>query len=306
MKRIVAKQCRLAMPVVLSALALPDAPRLPTRSCAGTGRPSQKLVEQHADVNAPQADGATALHWAVFRSDKEMVDLLLRAGANPKAANREGSTPLWLASINGDAADHRGADQSRRRCQREPPAGKDSSDGGVAHRQCRCDEGAARPRREREREGNPARNHRLDVGRGRRPCACHPASDRARRGYQGPLGSGRARKRTGARKIQRSQKSGRGAGRGARRRKSARPASLGAVVRRNRTADRAQLCRRRRRRVVERRGDGRAPRQRQTVRSDGDDAAAAFGFGRGRAGPERWRRSHAAGLCGRAPTISIP
>ena len=64
----------------------------------------RKLIEQHADVNAPQADGATALHWAVFRSDKEMVDLLLRAGANPKAANRDGSTPLWLASINGDAA----------------------------------------------------------------------------------------------------------------------------------------------------------------------------------------------------------
>jgi len=64
----------------------------------------QKLLDQHADVNAPQADGATALHWAVFHSDREMVDLLLRAGANPKAANREGSTPLWLASINGDAA----------------------------------------------------------------------------------------------------------------------------------------------------------------------------------------------------------
>ena len=62
-----------------------------------------KLIEQHADVSAPQADGATALHWAVFRSDKEMVDILLKAGANPKAANREGSTPLWLASVNGDA-----------------------------------------------------------------------------------------------------------------------------------------------------------------------------------------------------------
>jgi ankyrin repeat protein len=64
----------------------------------------QKLVAQRADVNAPQADGATALHWAVFRSDKEMVALLIRAGANAKAANREGATPLWLASVNGDAA----------------------------------------------------------------------------------------------------------------------------------------------------------------------------------------------------------
>ena len=65
---------------------------------------ARKLIEQHADVNAPQADGATALHWAVFHSNKEMVDLLLRAGANATAANREGSTPLWLASVNGDAA----------------------------------------------------------------------------------------------------------------------------------------------------------------------------------------------------------
>ncbi|MCU1336750.1 MAG: hypothetical protein JWO19_2331 [Bryobacterales bacterium] len=64
----------------------------------------KRLLEQHADVNAPQADGATGLHWAVFRSDKEMVDLLIRAGANAKAANREGATPLWLASVNGDAA----------------------------------------------------------------------------------------------------------------------------------------------------------------------------------------------------------
>jgi uncharacterized protein len=64
----------------------------------------QKLVAQRADVNAPQADGATALHWAVFRSDKDLVDLLIRAGANAKAANREGATPLWLASVNGDAA----------------------------------------------------------------------------------------------------------------------------------------------------------------------------------------------------------
>ncbi|HKH72386.1 MAG TPA: ankyrin repeat domain-containing protein [Vicinamibacterales bacterium] len=62
----------------------------------------QKLIASKADVNAPQNDGATALHWAVYRGDKEMVGLLVRAGANPKAANREGSTPLWLAGIAGD------------------------------------------------------------------------------------------------------------------------------------------------------------------------------------------------------------
>ena len=62
------------------------------------------LLSQHADVNAPQADGATALHWAVFHGDRELAVTLIRAGANVKAANREGATPLWLASVNGDAA----------------------------------------------------------------------------------------------------------------------------------------------------------------------------------------------------------
>ncbi len=36
--------------------------------------------------------------------DRELADVLIRAGANVKAANREGATPLWLASVNGDAA----------------------------------------------------------------------------------------------------------------------------------------------------------------------------------------------------------
>lgn len=61
------------------------------------------LIAKSADVNAAQADGATALHWAAFHADKEMIDALLNAGANPKAANRDGATPLWLASVNGNA-----------------------------------------------------------------------------------------------------------------------------------------------------------------------------------------------------------
>jgi len=61
------------------------------------------LIAQHSDVNAPQADGATALHWAVYHGDKTMADLLIAAGANVKAASREGATPLYLAGVNGDA-----------------------------------------------------------------------------------------------------------------------------------------------------------------------------------------------------------
>jgi uncharacterized protein len=62
------------------------------------------LIQQRADVNAPQADGATALHWAVYRDDAEMTDLLILAGANVKATNREGASVLSLACINGNAA----------------------------------------------------------------------------------------------------------------------------------------------------------------------------------------------------------
>ena len=48
------------------------------------------LLQQKADVNAPQVDGATALHWAVYRDDLEAADLLIAAGAKVDAANREG------------------------------------------------------------------------------------------------------------------------------------------------------------------------------------------------------------------------
>src|SRR5688572_21045790 len=63
----------------------------------------RKLLAQKADVNATQVDGATALHWAVYRDDLEAADLLIRAGANVKAANREGTTPLFMASLYGNA-----------------------------------------------------------------------------------------------------------------------------------------------------------------------------------------------------------
>ncbi len=62
------------------------------------------LLLRKADVNAPQIDGATALHWAVRSDDVEMTDLLIRGGANPSLATREGVTPMQLAAMNGNAA----------------------------------------------------------------------------------------------------------------------------------------------------------------------------------------------------------
>ena len=46
----------------------------------GDGAAVRALLARKADVNAPQGDGATALHWAVYRGDKELVRVLVRAG----------------------------------------------------------------------------------------------------------------------------------------------------------------------------------------------------------------------------------
>ena len=62
------------------------------------------LLKERADVNTPETDGATALHWAVYWDDSETVDLLVRAGANVNAANDLGVTPLSLACANRNAA----------------------------------------------------------------------------------------------------------------------------------------------------------------------------------------------------------
>ncbi len=61
------------------------------------------LLKAHADVNAAEADGTTALHWAARRDDEETVTALVRAGARVKAANRYGVTPLLLACETGSA-----------------------------------------------------------------------------------------------------------------------------------------------------------------------------------------------------------
>ena len=63
----------------------------------------QLLLQQHADANAREADGTTALHWAVRGDDLETTQLLIRAGANAGASNRYGVTPIALAATNGNA-----------------------------------------------------------------------------------------------------------------------------------------------------------------------------------------------------------
>src|SRR5215203_6402940 len=54
-------------------------------------------------VNAPEADGFTALHWAVQRDNLAITQLLLRSGASATAKTRYQVSPLYLAATNGNA-----------------------------------------------------------------------------------------------------------------------------------------------------------------------------------------------------------
>jgi uncharacterized protein len=92
--------------VLLSSISLWAADPSPLADAAMKGDKAavRTLLSRKAAVDGPQADGATALQWAVYRNDLDVADLLIAAGANVKAANRDGATPLFLACESGNAA----------------------------------------------------------------------------------------------------------------------------------------------------------------------------------------------------------
>ena len=60
---------------------------------------ARALVAKGADVNAPEPDGTTALHWAVQRNDVDLVSRLLRAGAKVNVKNSFGVSPMSEAAL---------------------------------------------------------------------------------------------------------------------------------------------------------------------------------------------------------------
>jgi uncharacterized protein len=99
--RVVSGCCVLA--VLLSVQAFGASSEIADAAMNKNKDAVRSLLLKKADVNVPQVDGTTALHWAVRADDLETADLLIRAGANVSAANREGVTPLMLAATNGSA-----------------------------------------------------------------------------------------------------------------------------------------------------------------------------------------------------------
>ena len=90
--------------VLGSGLCLASATPLTDAVKAGDRAAVKSQLAKHADVNAAEPDGTTALHWAVRADDRETVAALLKHGATATATNRYGVTPIHLAATNGSAA----------------------------------------------------------------------------------------------------------------------------------------------------------------------------------------------------------
>ncbi len=155
-----------------------------------------ELIAEGADVNAAQGDGTTPLHWATYKLDLELVQLLLDrgakadtqnrygatplgeavksahvpltealldAGANANAANGDGETVLMLAARTGSVATTKlllehGADVNAR----ELVARADGAHVGSRRRLCRAHAALGRPRRRRPRACDCERLGRAD------------------------------------------------------------------------------------------------------------------------------------------------
>ena len=99
------------------------------------------------DVNQRTADGTSALHWAVYHNDADLVDRLIAAGADVKAQNDYGATPMSEAAVVGNVKVLRkllaaGADVESAEC-----GWPDRADDHRAHEQRRSGEAAASAQR---------------------------------------------------------------------------------------------------------------------------------------------------------------
>ena len=102
MARIAAAWVLIAFMVPLPAAGADH--RLAEAAARGDAAAVRQLIAARADVNAPDAEGTTPLHWAVWADEPGIVDDLLRAGAAATAPNTFRLTPIYIASEHGNTA----------------------------------------------------------------------------------------------------------------------------------------------------------------------------------------------------------
>src|SRR5437867_12683894 len=101
------RQASILIGVVLSVTVLraagPDS--IADAAMRGDRADVLAMIKQGVDVNAPQGDGVTALHWAARNGDADLVKALVAAGARARVGTQFGAyTPLHLAAERGSAS----------------------------------------------------------------------------------------------------------------------------------------------------------------------------------------------------------
>ena len=124
----------------------------------------RSLIAQRVDLNAADADGSTALHWAARLDRPEIVDLLAAAGANAARRDALQRHAALARRRERKRRHHRAPVEGGSRPERHVGRRPDRADDRVAHRTGGRDEGAARSRRQRAHARADQRTDRVDVG----------------------------------------------------------------------------------------------------------------------------------------------
>ena len=89
--------------LVATAATPPDSP-VADAAMRGDLDEVRELLRSGSDVNAPQSDGLTALHWAADNGDAALAGVLIYAGANLSPLTRNDAyTPMHMAARRGHA-----------------------------------------------------------------------------------------------------------------------------------------------------------------------------------------------------------
>jgi uncharacterized protein len=81
-----------------------DAHPLVAATKAGDLRAVQRELQAHRNPNEAEADGTTALNWAIEQNRTDIAQALIAAGADVNASNHFSMTPLAVALTNGNSA----------------------------------------------------------------------------------------------------------------------------------------------------------------------------------------------------------
>ena len=93
----------LALILTVGGVAYGSEPALITAAKSQDVATVRLLLADGVDPDTRQADGATALHWAVYRENHDIVAALIAAEADVNSVNRLGASALYLAAKGGHA-----------------------------------------------------------------------------------------------------------------------------------------------------------------------------------------------------------